>query len=203
MCEFNDKIKTLLFSDLDEDDKVRMIAEETDKEVVLDYLDNNELGISLEELGLTEEDLLNAHKYDIDDSDNINFSDDDVVDMTFKIIKLYRYSSDYYGPIGVGPNTRRFCLTLVNRTKLSLMRKEDIERLNGANPGFGKGGSNNYSVFNWRGGVNCYHKWEKYFYDPDTKNLVVAPNNEQPTQTTRGNRVPYANGTNKPTKNKK
>jgi hypothetical protein len=80
------------------------------------------------------------------------------------------------------------------------MRREDIERLNSANPGFGKGGSNNYSVFNWRGGSNCKHKFVKYFYDPDTKNLVVAPSNQQPTQTTVGGKVPYANGTNRPSK---
>ena len=200
MCEFEDKIKSLLFKDISDEEKTRLIAEETDKEVMLDYLDENtDLGVTLESLGLTEQDLINADAYEIDEEDNINFGDE-VVDMDFKVIKLYRYVSDTYGAAGVGGNTRRFCRTLVTRTNLSLMRREDIERLNNSNPGFGKGGSNNYSVFNWRGGVNCKHKWLKYFYDEDTKNLVKAPNNQQPTQKTVGGRVPYANGTNNPSK---
>ena len=85
MCEFNNKIKNILFSNINEDDKISKVAEETDKEFVLDYIDNNELGVSLEELGLTEEDLLNAIKYEIDESDNINFS----VNMNFFITSFF------------------------------------------------------------------------------------------------------------------
>ena len=105
----------------------------------------------------------------------------------FKVIRLYKYFGD------ISDNSRPFCRTLVRRTNLSLMRREDIEQLNTQNPGFGKGGSDTYSVFNWRGGANCVHKWVKYYYDEETMNLVLAP--DQPQQTSVDGKVPYANGT--------
>jgi len=105
----------------------------------------------------------------------------------FRVIRLYKYFGN------ISDNSRPFCRTLVRRTDISLLRKEDIELLNTQNPGFGKGGSNDYSVFNWRGGANCKHKWVKYYYDQDTMNLVKAP--DQPTQTSVDGKVPYANGT--------
>jgi hypothetical protein len=113
----------------------------------------------------------------------------------FAVIRLYRY----FGVIS--DNSRQFCRTLVNRTNLSLMRREDIDLLNSQNPGLGKGGSDYYSVFNWRGGANCKHKWVKYYYDMETMNLVLAP--DQPTQTQVNGKVPYANGTNKPPRRNK
>ena len=115
-------------------------------------------------------------------------------------MNLYRYISTQYGPSNIGPRTRPFCKTLVSRTNLSLMRKQDIDMLNSSNPGFGKGGSNTYSVFNWRGGVNCKHIWVKYKFDTTTNNLIKAPIQDQPRNVVVNGRVPYANGTNFPDK---
>ncbi len=116
----------------------------------------------------------------------------------FRVINLYRYISTEYGPSFVGPKTRRFCKMTVSRTNAALMRYEDIVRLNSSNPGLGKGGSDTYSVFEWRGGANCKHIWVKYKYDTESKNLVKAPFNEQPRNVQVGGMVPYANGTNFP-----
>ncbi len=88
--------------------------------------------------------------------------------------------SNDYGPSNIGDNTRNFCEQLVKRTRASLMRFEDIVALNSSNPGLGKGGSNSYSIFDYRGGVNCKHMWIKYLYQVDTKNLVKSPT--QPNQ---------------------
>ena len=60
------------------------------------------------------------------------------------------------------------------------MRYVDILKLNGSNKGFGQGGSNIYSVFKFRGGVNCKHIWVKYSYNKKTRELVKAPRNQQP-----------------------
>jgi hypothetical protein len=196
MCNICDDIKKIAFSEeLTEEQKELLIAQELDKDAVLDFIDSTEdLGIPIKELGLNEEELMNKdYMWDIN-LDEHKFSEE-----KFAVIKLYKYDSDWYGGSNLGPNTRRFCRTLVSRTNLSLMRKEDIDRLNGANPGFGKGGSSNYSIFNWRGGANCRHKWIKYVYDTKSMNLVKAPKTEQPTQRSVGGRVPYANGTNKRT----
>ena len=202
-CEVNIK-HYLLSKDLTDEEKIEAIGSEVDKEALLDWLDDvGVLGVTLVALGITLGDVEKAYGYPVN-SDDIRETQRgadvkaDTTKSNPRLIKLYKYTSKRYGASGVGSNTRRFCRTMVTRTNLSLMRKEDIERLNSSNPGFGKGGSNTYSIFDWRGGVNCYHEWTKYFYDPQTRNLVKAPNNEQPRQRTAGGRVPYANGTNKP-----
>lgn len=160
-------------------------------------LDN--LGISIDSLGLTTEIIDNVdYIWQIDDSDLVpsqTFSEE-----KFAVMNLYRYISTQYGPSNIGAKTRPFCKTLVSRTNLSLMRKQDIDMLNSSNPGFGKGGSNTYSVFNWRGGVNCKHIWVKYKFDTTTNNLIKAPSQDQPRNVVVNNRVPYANGTNYPDK---
>ena len=76
------------------------------------------------------------------------------------------------------------------RSSLSMLTKDSIERLNNANPGFGIRGANTYSVFNWRGGVNCKHVWVRYLFQPSTNNLVE--DTKQPQQTGAG-RVPRYN----------
>jgi hypothetical protein len=161
----------------------------------------NNLGIPIGSLGLTN-DMIDNRDYiwGIDDEDygipsqNIAFSKKE----EFRTINLYRYISTEYGPSNIGKNTRRFCKMLVSRTNAALMRFEDIVRLNSSNPGLGKGGSDTYSVFEWRGGANCKHVWVKYKYDETTRNLVKAPIIDQPTNKQVNGKVPYANGTNFP-----
>ena len=163
------------------DNKTNVITSEMENDLI-NFLDlNPQTFISIEELGLTEEDINNPDNYTIvgDEKDSIDLA-------ATSIIKLYRYISDSYGASDIGSNSRPFCKEMVSRTKLSLMPMESIVSLNSANPGFGIGGSQSYSVFNWRGGVNCKHYWVKYFYQPDTRNLVKAPQSNQPTQTDKG-----------------
>lgn len=59
--------------------------------------------------------------------------------------------------------TRDFCRKML-RTK-KLYRKEDIGMMSarGVNKKFGHKGRN-YSIFQWKGGVNCYHRWERRIY---------------------------------------
>jgi len=188
MCEYCDNIKKVAFDKgLSEDEKIKKLEEETLKEIFLDFLDANEdIGIPLNELGLTQEDLDNAPKYELNDNDFNHEKDVFKKKEEFKLISLYKYDSNAYGTKRYGDHTRRFCKMLVDRTSLSLMRKQDIDALNGSNPGFGQGGSDNYSVFNWRGGSNCKHFWVKYFYDTDSMQMVKAPFNQQPIQQNKG-----------------
>ena len=149
--------------------------ESVQKNQFLNFIQENNLGISIEELGITEEQLNDSqYQHPIDD-DEMKFEQ-----LNFAVIRLYKYVSPDYGTSGIGPNTRSFCEQLVKRTNLSLMRYEDIDRLNSAQPGMGKGGSDSYSVFNWRGGNNCKHIWVKYLFDTTTNNLVKAPKADQP-----------------------
>ena len=60
-------------------------------------------------------------------------------------------------------DTRDFCRKMLSQDKL--YRKEDIGFLSarGVNKKFGHKGRN-YSIFKYKGGVNCYHRWERRIY---------------------------------------
>ena len=59
--------------------------------------------------------------------------------------------------------SRTFCKTMLS--KKMLYRKEDIGMMSarGVNNSFGHKGKN-YSLFKYKGGVNCYHRWERRIY---------------------------------------
>ena len=63
-------------------------------------------------------------------------------------------------PVG---QSRTFCKTMMS--KKMLYRKEDIGMMSarGVNKSFGHKGKN-YSLFKYKGGVNCYHRWERRIY---------------------------------------
>ena len=51
-----------------------------------------------------------------------------------------------------------------------IYRKEDIDIMSfkGVNNSFGHKGQN-YSIFRFKGGVNCYHRWERRIYKKKLK----------------------------------
>ncbi len=79
-----------------------------------------------------------------------------------KLYKVrYKYSKGTSKtPIG---DSRTFCKTMLS--KKMLYRKEDIGQMSarGVNKSFGHKGKN-YSLFKYKGGVNCYHRWERRIY---------------------------------------
>ena len=192
MCEYCDNIKKIAFSKvMSDEDKLKQIEEETNKEIFLNFLDANEdIGVSYESLGLTQEDFDKADKYELSDDDLSIGRESFKKKEGFKIVGLYKYESYAYGASGYGKNSRRFCKTIASRTRASAMRYQDILRLNGSNPGFGSGGSNSYSIFLYRGGSNCKHFWVKYYYDTDNQQLVKAPFGDQPLQIHKGDMPP-------------
>ena len=93
---------------------------------------------------------------------------------------LYKLRYVYAG----NPNPqRKFCVEMMNRnegTKHGLLyRLEDIDALSALdpNPGLGKGGSNNYDIFRFCGGVNCRHFWKRmiFFRKRDTQGKFLEP----------------------------
>ena len=74
---------------------------------------------------------------------------------------LVRYQ---YAPLKKQEDTRDFCNAMVNAKKI--YRKEDIIALSDkvVNKGFGKGGSNKYSIWLYKGGARCFHKWFRKTY---------------------------------------
>lgn len=72
--------------------------------------------------------------------------------VQFKV--RYRYSGDKTGD-------REFCKKMLSADKI--YRKEDIIAMGSlpVNPGFGPNGSDTYSIWEWKGGAYCHHKWER------------------------------------------
>ncbi len=78
---------------------------------------------------------------------------------TYKV----RYS---YAPVRNSGNSRRFCMKMETLTGQNLVfRKEDINLMSfrGVNKELGHKGQN-YSLFKYKGGVNCHHYWELKVY---------------------------------------
>lgn len=80
-----------------------------------------------------------------------------------------------YAPQIVKPNSREFCVKMVNANKL--YRKEDIEAMEDkvVNAGWGKKGADKYSIWKYKGGGSCSHFWMRKTFmakgvNPDVKN---------------------------------
>ena len=74
---------------------------------------------------------------------------------------LVRYM---YSPQKYSANSRPFCKKMVDAKKV--YRKEDIISMDTkvVNAGFGKGGSDTYSIWLYKGGARCQHKWIRKTY---------------------------------------
>ena len=74
---------------------------------------------------------------------------------------LVRYM---YAPQRTKATSRQFCSKMVSAKKV--YRKEDIVAMSDkvVNAGFGKGGSNTYSIWLYKGGARCNHKWFRKTY---------------------------------------
>jgi hypothetical protein len=83
---------------------------------------------------------------------------------TFKV--RYEYAEKYSSG-----NSRAFCRRMMGRTANGVVyRKEDIDQASfiGVNNSFGHKGQN-YSLFKFKGGVNCGHVWNENLYRLKTK----------------------------------
>lgn len=75
----------------------------------------------------------------------------------------------YAGP----PAQRGFCKAMQRLNRV--YRRDEIELLNSAQPGMGAGGSDTYSIWNWKGGVNCRHYWEQLqMFKSDGRTVFVS-----------------------------
>ena len=69
-----------------------------------------------------------------------------------------------YGPHIVADNSRQFCSTMVQESKGGVIyRREDILTMGdaGVNGQFAPSGQSSYSIWKYKGGVNCHHRWER------------------------------------------
>ena len=69
-----------------------------------------------------------------------------------------------YGPHIVANNSRQFCTAMVQESKGGVIyRREDILTMGdaGVNGQFAPSGQSSYSIWKYKGGVNCHHRWER------------------------------------------
>jgi hypothetical protein len=69
-----------------------------------------------------------------------------------------------YAPDSAKSNSRVFCKNMVtNRTQGVIYRREDIVQMGdaGINKQFAPSGESAYSIWKFKGGVNCHHYWER------------------------------------------
>jgi hypothetical protein len=69
-----------------------------------------------------------------------------------------------YAPLKVSENSRDFCKKMVEASKI--YRKEDIIRMENevVNAGWGPDGVDKYSIWLYKGGGDCHHKWFRKIY---------------------------------------
>ena len=84
--------------------------------------------------------------------------DKDVDGTKFKV----RYQ---YSPLKTSDNSREFCKKMVTAKKL--YRKEDIIKMDKmpVNAGWGVGGADTYSIWKFKGGGSCHHRWVRKTFE--------------------------------------
>ena len=87
-------------------------------------------------------------------------------------------SEDYkvryqYAPLKYNDNSREFCRKMVEASKI--YRKEDIIRMDNevVNAGWGAHGADTYSIWLYKGGGDCHHKWFRKIYVKKGVNVDV------------------------------
>ncbi len=87
--------------------------------------------------------------------------------------KMFKHRYRYTGE--VTEKSRKFCQKMIEANKV--YRKEDIIRMESeaVNKGFGAKGADNYSIWLYKGGGACYHKWvrETYLRKSDVNNPLA------------------------------
>lgn len=135
--------------------------------------------ISLTDFGEDEDldnyDLIDVKPIDIDEEESLR-----IISLSTGTAKPYNKSrydlSDTitrYRYAGNQTGQREFCNEMVRAKKI--YRIEDIEAMSKqpVNSGFGPKGASTYDILKYKGGVNCYHYWEKLTYKRKNESVKV------------------------------
>jgi len=185
-------LQPLEFTDLENVEDEETKEEETGIKLSKEDEFRDSIAQDLIDLGEDEEELLKD--YDLVDEADVDYEFDDemdeLIEQTNNEIKLarvgkatpYRESDQdgktpaskllgftflvryYYSPNRVKKTSREFCKKMVRAKKV--YRKEDIKAMDqiAVNAGFGKGGSDTYSIWLYKGGARCEHYWSRRTY---------------------------------------
>ena len=195
-------LKPLEFTDLENAQNQEQVAEETGTELSKQESLDNEVADALIECGeVVDENWILIDEFEVDyDQENAidleietannkkqsllskvyNFvstgtanprakSEQDATIDGFKFMTRYRYNG------GIKDNTREFCKKMVSADKV--YRKEDIIRMGSqaVNAGWGAKGADTYSVWLYKGGGACHHKWMRQTFVAYEKGRGIDP----------------------------
>jgi len=102
-------------------------------------------------LGIGQDEFESGFEFNmVDENDHFEFAG----------YSAYKYEGD------TTTDSRDFCQHMVSLNKFYTF--DEIQQLsaNNPNPGFGLGGADNYSIWKYKGGPNCKHRWQKYYITP-------------------------------------
>ena len=176
-------LQPLEFTDLENAQTEEQIAEETGTELSAQTNPLIDLGedVNPEWLLIDEKEV----DYDTDEEENELLSKEPKQSLLSKIVNLVstgearpniRSKQDktidgikfvvrykYVGSVVTG-ETREFCKQMISANKI--YRKEDILRMETqiVNAGWGAKGADTYSIWLYKGGGNCHHRWNKQVY---------------------------------------
>jgi len=158
-------------------------------------------------LGLGEDEDLN--EWDLIDEREVDYEEEDKIDLQLATTgtanpnaKSAQDSDIYkvrYKYKGSNNPQREFCQKMISASKV--YRKEDIIAMGSksVNAGWGPEGANTYSIWLYKGGGDCHHKWYRVIYakkDRSKNPDVNSPLAEEvtPAQTRKENKfIPEAN----------
>ena len=200
-------LQPLEFTDLENAQTEEQIAEETGTELSADPKDDA-LAQALIDLGedVDENWLLIDEKevdYDNDDDENQLLSQEPKQSLFSKIVNLVSTGDARpnitdkqdknidgikfvvrYKYVGLTreDNSRDFCTQMILANKI--YRKEDILKMGtqAVNEGWGPNGSDTYSIWLYKGGGNCHHRWNKQVYAVLSGTALDFPNQRQIAQ---------------------
>lgn len=178
-------LQPLEFVDLENAQNEEQVAEETGTELSKDY----EVAQSLIDLGEDEPEnsiLIDEFPvdYDSDDKENETLSKELKTSFLSKIVNLVstgdarpnirsnqdevidgiKFITRYVYAGQTSEKSREFCKRMMEANKI--YRKEDIIKMSSqaVNQGWGPKGSDIYSIWFYKGGGNCHHRWNKRVY---------------------------------------
>jgi len=176
----------------EKEEKIEMSIEaphfsETAEEAWLKYLEDKGDKVDLDEWELVHEEEVTD--YDEPDGEVFKFfkrfSDPEEKSRHDGGIYKIRYR---YDPKETQNNSRTFCKNMVSNAKMGVFyRREDIEKMSsaGVNSEFAPKGSSSYSIWRFKGGVNCHHRWFRMIFKRKQVGGKVKPLDESEKGTTR------------------
>jgi hypothetical protein len=201
-------LKPLEFTDLENAQNTEQVAEETGTELSKQESLDNEVAQSLIDLGEEPSEnwlLIDEFPvdYDSDDAENELLSKEPKKSLFSKLVELvstgdarpnlrdkqdkvidgFKFVTRYvYAGSEPSDKSRPFCNAMMRAKKI--YRKEDILNMGGqaVNKGWGPKGADTYSIWLYKGGGNCHHRWNKQVYAAFEGKALDIPNAKQIAQ---------------------